>query len=133
MVVKTSNNSVSMVDVGGNLDIVTSNGGVKVRTTKVLKNVNITTSTGKIDYQSITDATGKYILHTTNNAIEMFLKRDSKLSFYAETSNGIISCDLPVTDTNPDQQILEGNLNAGGAEVNVKTSNGNINIHDDSK
>lgn len=131
MVVRTSQGAVGMVDIEGNLDIATSNGTVKVRTAKVLKEVKIATSAGKIDYRSHFDAAGHYSLETSNSPIDFRVPAMSKLSFYVLTNNGTITSELPITDVNPDANILEGNLNEGGAVVNLTTSNGDITIYQD--
>lgn len=132
MSVTTSVGGILANDVEGVVRLVTSNGAVDVSTAKVITDAKILTSLGPISYHSLTDdLIGSYILETSNGDIDMFVRRSSKLTFRAETSNGAIFSELPITDTNSDANLFEGHLNNGGARVELKTSNADITIRDD--
>lgn len=125
--IANTNGTISIHNIQGNLAVDASNSAVSVTTAKLLQNVLIRTSQGKVSYQSqIDEVNGNYDIETSNDSLEMFLGKSIKASFNAETSNGSIICDLPVTDVNPEPTILEGTLNGGGASIKLKTSNGNI-------
>lgn len=107
---ESTNGGIEMADVRGSVDAVTTNGGIDVE----LRDVSA-------------DQAMRFA--TTNGGIHLTLPRDARLSIEADTTNGGIDVDdLPADVTRRSRRHLRAEVNGGGPEVDLSTTNGGIRI-----
>ena len=83
------------------------------------------------DYSSSIDVNEDMKLRTTNGGISLALPADVQATLSARTTNGSVSTDFPVTVQGTFRKNrLEGDLNGGGANLDLKTTNGSIKIRE---
>lgn len=125
--VETTNGSIEIFDVQGELNLRASNGSLKVE--NVTGTVDAFTSNGKIEVENIS---GKVNVTTSNGRIEAvnvpFLKN-------AITSNGFITAKLNGLNNDLLLSTSNSRINVylaanSDAEIYATTSNASINVHD---
>lgn len=106
----TTNGGIEMVDLRGSVSAGTTNGGIEVALSRV-------------------DAGRDMRFSTTNGGITLHLPRDVRASIDADTTNGGIDLDGIEADVHRrSRRSLEADLNGGGAEIRLTTTNGGIHI-----
>jgi hypothetical protein len=141
----TSNGAIQIQDVKGDIVATTSNGAI------VLENIDgyvtASTSNGRID---VTGTTGVKNLHTSNmginveiydfkenisitasnGAITVYINTLLNADIEMKTSNGQISVsEVTMQLTTDEEKHIIGKLGSGGKEINISTSNGNVNLY----
>jgi len=127
---KTSNGSIELSDVNGQIDITTSNGPIKFSNLFLTESTHsFDTSNGSIKGSVTFPLSGNVRLVTSNGSIDLSVPSNTAADFVANTSNGGISINgLPVTYTSDDKTSKMGRINNGGVRLEMKTSNGSINV-----
>jgi len=106
----TTNGHIEMADVRGSVKAGTTNGGIDVELTDV------------------TEGAGMRFA-TTNGSIHLVLPRDARVSVDADTTNGGIHLDDLVADIrSKSRRHLRAEVNGGGADLRLTTTNGGIRI-----
>lgn len=127
----TSYTDTSHGMLGGNIRASTSNGNININgsgfsgvlATTINGNIHITTVPGAI-------TTGNFTLRTINGNLNLYLDNQSKASIELSTTNGgITTSGLSIQATTTTVHNLTGILNGGGANVTMKTTNGNIYLY----
>ena len=109
--VSTTNGRIELTDIEGGLEANTTNGGVEVR------------------YSSHAEITKDISIRTTNGGIVLELPKDIDADVQARTSNGHIDTDFPITVKGRyGRKHLSGRINDGGPLIDLRTTNGSINI-----
>ena len=145
--VNTSGGSINLGEIDGPVEARTSGGGI--RADRVDGDVIAHTSGGSINLKFVTgivDAktSGGSIhaelqkpvskpmeLRTSGGGITLTVPSDFKADLDASTSGGRVKTDLPVTMKGTvSKTSLQGKLNGGGPKVVLRTSGGNIEIHE---
>jgi DUF4097 and DUF4098 domain-containing protein YvlB len=111
---ETSNGRITLSNIDGSVSAKTSNGGI--------------TFAGSLEPES------QNSLRTSNGDVDVTLVNTSGVKLDAETRNGKISSELPITITgrsnddrsNDDQ--LTGDIGDGSSSLRIRTSNGDITI-----
>jgi DUF4097 and DUF4098 domain-containing protein YvlB len=104
------------------LDIATSNGAILV--SGVEGRMQLITSNGAI---RVHDAAGFDIhAHTSNGSIEIASLGGIHADVSAHTSNGAIHCDGGSLAGRRGENYIEGKIGGGGAKLDLQTSNGSI-------
>ena len=124
---RTVNGEVNGEGLQGDVDVKTVNGSVRIDTTgtAVANTVNgsMNVSMGRTDWGS--GASFK----TVNGGITLTLPGVFDADLHAETLNGSISSDFPVTMTGEmSRRRLQGRIGNGGRELDLKTVNGSIKL-----
>ena len=128
--VKTSNGTITVVDVEGALGLETSNGTIEITAAAGPSQVTARTSNGRIILEGGSKVTGgTYDLRTSNGAIRITLPEDLGVEVDLSTSNGTITL-------GSGQWMLEGGQISsraakatrgdGALKIRAVTSNGNI-------
>src|SRR6056297_601894 len=127
---RTSNGSIELSDVNGQIDITTSNGPIKFSNLFLTESTHsFDTSNGSIKGSVTFPLSGNVRLVTSNGSIDLSVPSNTAADFVANTSNGGISINgLPVTYTSDDKTSKMGRINNGGVRLEMKTSNGSINV-----
>ena len=87
------------------------------------------TSNGGITFAGSLEPESQNSLRTSNGDVDVTLVNTSGVKLDAETGNGKISSELPITITgrsNDDQ--LTGDIGDGNSSLRIRTSNGDITI-----
>ncbi len=87
------------------------------------------TVNGSIDvtYSDLTGVAG-ISLDTTNGGCTLTLPADAAFRLDADTVNGHVSCDFPITLEKSGKHALRGTVNGGGTEVKLDTVNGSLRV-----
>lgn len=124
---RTSGGNITVDAVHGNLEASTSGGGLHFR--NVNGNLNGRTSGGSIEAELTAQVSEPVELYTTGGNIKLAIPADLKANIAASTFGGRVYTELPVTLRGKiGNAFLNGSLNGGGPEVNLKTMGGNIEI-----
>ena len=142
---RTSGGSIRLKNCSGPADVQTSGGSIKI--TKASGPVNARTSGGSIQVDELMGAIDArtsggsieaYIsqqpnascsLKTSGGSINVYLVHDVGLDVDAKTSGGSVSTDFPVTVMGElKRSELKGKINAGGPQMYLRTSGGNIRL-----
>lgn len=126
----TVNGKVLVKGVHGQIGLETTNGGVRVENAG--GSVTARTTNGGIDCELREVSSDEDMnFRTTNGGITLTLPSDVQASLSARTTNGSVSTDFPVTVQGTFRKNrLEGDLNGGGASLELKTTNGSIKIRE---
>ena len=127
---KTSNASVDLSNIKGQMDVTTSNGQIKFSNCFLTDASHyFNTSNGSIKGNLSLPLSGNVSLITSNGSINLNVPSNTAADFVANTSNGSISIrGLPVIYSSDNKTSKTGKINNGGVRLELKTSNGSINL-----
>jgi len=128
--IETVNGRVGVRGVSGDIDIDTTNGGIEV--TDSAGQVSAKSTNGGISIElAEVDASQSMTLRTTNGGVSLALPSSVQANLTARTTNGTIETDFPITmQGRLSGTRLEGEINGGGGEIDIKTTNGGIEIRE---
>ncbi|MBP1766252.1 MAG: hypothetical protein H6P98_367 [Candidatus Aminicenantes bacterium] len=125
----TTNGSVHVEDASGNLRLETTNGDVEA--VRIAGPVDAHTTNGDITLE-LTKLEAAVTAETTNGGVTLRLGGGQETNglFEAETTNGSLSFDIPVTmqSLEKSRRHLRGQIGQGGPLVSLKTVNGSIRL-----
>ena len=127
--VKTHNGAVSISDVRGQLHFEVNNGAVRLK--RVAGDVSGSTSNGAIQAELIGGSwEGRQMEITTHNgAVTVSMPEYYSAHVKAETSNGGIQSDFPMTLTGEIRpRAVDFNMGSGGPLIHITTSNGQVHL-----
>jgi DUF4097 and DUF4098 domain-containing protein YvlB len=131
LTLETNNGGISIEDVSGRTRFSTTNGGVSL--TDVAGDVRGSTVNGgvSVDLEGRRwDGTGLEV-QTTNGGVRMLLPDGYNAELLAETTNGGMSIDFPITIqgriSNLNRRIAT-TIGSGGPRIHVRTVNGGVTI-----
>ena len=131
------NINLNLHSTNGNISVKKCNGKMRLETTN--GNIHSDDISGAVRCSSIngslkiyfknTDSAEDMEFKTTNGSINIYLPKNVNASVRARTLNGTIHCSLPMSSVfEKSDTRLEGAFNNGGSHLNIKTTNGNIDI-----
>ncbi len=124
---RTVNGALRATDVHGRLDLASTNGAIDVA--GAAGGVRASTTNGEIEVAlASVGAAEATTLASTNGAITVHLPRDVRASLDARSVNGEIESPLPLASRGRAARHLTGDLNGGGAHIEISTTNGGIRI-----
>jgi hypothetical protein len=122
------NGDVEILDILGDAKAHTVNGNVKVTASE---SVEAHTVNGNIT-ATVSGATANKGMgfHTVNGSIDLTLPGSASAHVKANTVNGGMNTDFPITVQGEfGQRSLSGAIGSGGPEINMNTVNGSIRLH----
>ncbi len=127
---KTSNGKISVRGVTGKLTLVTSNGAIEISDT--VAEVIAKTSNGNITAEFVPVGSSNE-LRTSNGRIDVAFPENRLISINASTSNGAVSCELPLEPGEKQKKTslmgrTIGSDESPESDVTLRTSNGSIRI-----
>lgn len=140
----TSTGKIKVDEVSRDVDAKTSTGEIQIH--KVNGFVKAVTSCGKIDITGVGGLSGARTntgaisvevpairdnleIRSSNGSITVFLSPEIAAQLEVNTSNGQITFEnLPLTVNESSKTMLAGKLGEGGGRINIRTSNGSINL-----
>ena len=128
--IDTVNGQVGVRGVSGDIDIDTTNGRIEV--TDSAGQVSAKSTNGGISIELAEVNSGEsMIFQTTNGGVTLSLPSSVRASLTARTTNGTIETDFPITVKGKMSRTrLDGEINGGGGEIDIKTTNGGIRIRE---
>ena len=123
---KTSNGRVAVSGVEGRFELNTSNG--RITMSDVAGEFEAHTTNGPIDFSGSLAASSDNSFTTSNGSIEVAFRGEPDVEVDARTSNGSAKSDRPILATKTDKRHLVGKYGTGTATLELRTSNGSINI-----
>jgi DUF4097 and DUF4098 domain-containing protein YvlB len=126
---ETTNGQVHLENASGDLKLETTNGDVKA--INVNGPIDAHTTNGSITLE-LTKLEAEVSAETTNGGITLRLSAIQEINglLEAETDNGSISFDFPVTlqSMEKSRHHLRGQVGRGGPRISLKTTNGSIHL-----
>jgi Toastrack DUF4097 len=124
---RTVNGGIEATGLPGDAEAYTVNGSVRLEAAGVARgetvNGGIRASLGRADW------TGELKLNTVNGGIRLELPEGTNVDVKAQTVNGSISTDFPLTVMGKlNRRRLAGQIGSGGRELELNTVNGSIDI-----
>ena len=124
--IKTSNGNISLVDVTGTYVVSTSNGPMKFE--GFSGQINAESSNGRVEFLGTLDAESDNRLSSSNGSITVVFEDEPNVAVNARTSNGTVETERPILMTTSEKSRLVGEYGEGSAQLELRTSNGSINI-----
>lgn len=121
----TINGNVSATGAAGTVTLESTNGGIQAHRTR--GTLEASTVNGRVEAELSDLGSGKTSLESTNGGITLRLPASTRANLSASTTNGRVNCDLDVDGTKKRTRV-EGTLNGGGAEIEIDTVNGSVEI-----
>ena len=122
---RTANGSVELLEVGGAADVKTSNGRIAV--VEVEGALTLHTSNGEIDAVHEGDQPVECV--TNNGGIRLVLAHAAGHDLKLRSRGGSIRCDVPLDEgAEAEAQSLNGTSRGGGTPIELRTSNGSIEL-----
>lgn len=126
-ILETTNGAISIADLDGDLRLSSTNGGIEA--TDVAGAVRASTTNGGIEVRLREVPSGSELsFQTTNGSVDVALPSDIRASVDIATSNGRISSEFDVAGGSKSRTRLSGDINGGGGELKIRTSNGNVEV-----
>ena len=143
--VRSSNGSIVICEVNGDIDVTTANAKVACRCTQGRLHarssngkIEVGEHTGSIDastsngvIKASVDALGEagVVLATSNGRILLELPEDADADVDIEVENGYIHNDIDLEDVVPQNEgCVRGRIGKGGTPIRLRTSNGTISL-----
>ncbi|MDG0865780.1 DUF4097 family beta strand repeat protein [SAR202 cluster bacterium JH702] len=124
--VDTSNGRVTLTNVTGTYVASTSNGSIKLL--DVAGQFHAETSNGRIDFSGSFDENSNNKFSTSNGSMNIVFSNDPNLELDARTVNGTVDSERPILATTTEKNRLVGQYGEGSAQLELRTSNGSIDI-----
>ncbi len=126
----STNGRLEVLDCSGRMRLETTNG--KVIADDVSGSLRCKTTNGSINVSMLeVNETEEMSFKSTNGSIKLYLPEKIDAEIRARTTNGSISCDLPITEKySRSKKKLEAIINDGGLMIYLKTTNGSIRIRE---
>ena len=123
---RTVNGGVKVVDLEGDVEVRTTNGGVNISTDGHARaktvNGSIRASLGSADW------VGEAAFETVNGSVTLDLPETIDAEVEVRTSNGRITSELPMEVVRSGRRRLDGRMGDGGRALFVKTVNGSVRL-----
>ena len=127
----TGDGHIEVSDFSGPLKAKTSDGSMRV--SGRFDDLNLSTGDGHItcEVQPGSKMSGRWVLRTSDGALNLRLPSDFPANLEARTGDGHIRINMPITmrTSNADGHHVEGTLNGGGNLLDIQTGDGSININ----
>jgi DUF4097 and DUF4098 domain-containing protein YvlB len=125
----TSGGSINIEQAKAAVSASTSGGGIHVK--EVMGSINGSTSGGSITVNITSQPAADCKLTTSGGGINIYLKSEIKANINAATSGGKVVTDFPITVRGElSKSKLKAQINGGGPELYLRTSGGNIYLHE---
>lgn len=125
--VKTTDGRIVLQDVGGEVEARTTDGDIIVSGTA--KKIRLETIDGDISLRiaAASRMSSDWNIRAVDGNVDLFLPDDFSADIYLQSSDGKITCQVPLSFTESlEEWKISGRLNEGGSLVTVKTTDGDI-------
>jgi DUF4097 and DUF4098 domain-containing protein YvlB len=126
---KTVSGNIEAVRVKGSIEAESVSGGIEMSEISGAAGINAKTVSGDVDYLGGLEAKGRYSLKSHSGNVRMSLPADAAFSFDAETFSGGVDSDFKIEVSGKiSPREVHGTINGGGAEVQLSTFSGSIDL-----
>jgi len=126
---ETTNGDVEVEDYHGELRLESTNGSLTAKA--VQGSFEGETTNGSVHLELLAFDGGRLNCGTTNGNISIAIPGDIQADISARTTNGAIKTDIPMQLSGTmSKRRIEGTLNGGGAQIDLRTTNGSIRIRE---
>ena len=124
---ETPNGRITLDGITGYVSAMTSNG--KIEITRFRGELQAQTSNETIEFEGVLSPGSHNRLRTSNGAVSVTLVDTLGVELDANTSNGTVTSALPITTSGAiSEKHLIGTIGNGESILEIRTSNGSINI-----
>ncbi len=124
---ETSNGSIEMRNVSGLVHAKTSNGKVNISGTTGVREARTSNGSISVEVPQIHD---DIAIRTSNGSVKLYLPEELDADLDFSTSNGKINTHgLEVTTSSFSNTHISGKIGAGGFTITVSTSNGSVDLY----
>lgn len=121
------NAGISVTGVKGAVNLDTVNGGIEAEGLAGPGRFDTVNGSIRVSYAAM-PANGRIALDTVNGTCKLVLPADAAFDFDADTVNGRINCDFPITLRDSGKREMHGTVNGGGARVSLESVNGSLTV-----
>ncbi len=124
----TTSGSVSVEDVVGRVHAITTNG--KIDLEGIAGPVQAKSTNGSVSVSLSGAAKLEDVeMHSVNGSVRLYVPTNAAFAVKARTVNGSVRCDLPLASVaTQNRKRLDGVVGADGAQVELSTTNGSVQI-----
>ncbi len=129
VVVTTSNGDVKAHGLDGTIDVTTSNGSIELVDVANLEQAQ--TSNGSIEAEILNSPRHDMRLVTSNGSIDLYVAYDVNADVIMSTSLGKVSVhNADISTEKKSLTFVQGSLGTGGNTIHATTSNGSVELHE---
>ena len=121
------NASIHVVGVKGEVNLDAVNGGIEAEGLVGSGSFETVNGSLRIAYAAL-PVNGSIALETVNGSGTLTLPADAAFQLDADTVNGRVSCDFPITLEKSGKHDLRGSVNGGGPRVKMDSVNGGLSV-----
>lgn len=122
------NADITVEGVKGPVHLEAVNGSITARGLASAGRFDTVNGSIKADYDSFKFA-GKVVLDTVNGSCHILVPKDAGFELSAESVNGRIHCDLPITLERSGNHHLRGTVGKGGPQLKLDSVNGSLTVN----
>lgn len=123
------NSNITVTGVKGAVNLDAVNGGIEAEGLAGPGRFETVNGSIRVTYAAMPAAGGDIALDTVNGTCRLTLPADAAFDFDADTVNGRISCDFPITLHNSGKREMHGAVNGGGTRVSLESVNGSLTVN----
>jgi len=124
---KTVSGEITAKNIRGNVDAECISGDIELRGISDATSVKVEALSGSVEYTGDILANGDYKIKSHSGPITLVIPAGSGFSLEAKTFSGEISSDFDIKISGKlSKKSIQGTINGGGAEIDLKTFSGNI-------
>jgi hypothetical protein len=121
------NSDITVRGVTGAVELETVNGGISAAGLAGAGHFNTVNGSIAVEYTKLA-ASGKIVLDTVNGSCRISVPKTAAFEFVADSVNGGISCDLPITLEKSGRHHLRGTVGGGGPQISMDSVNGSLTV-----
>jgi hypothetical protein len=125
--IEVVNADIRVHGVTGAVELESVNGGIEAEGVAGNGKFNTVNGTIRVTYAAM-PVGGRISLGTVNGTCKLTLPADAAFDFDADTVNGRIRCDFPITLRDSGKREMHGAVNGGGTRVTLESVNGSLSV-----
>lgn len=125
--IEVVNADIRVKDVRGAVHLESVNGGIEAEGIAGPGSFETVNGTIRVSYAAMPEG-GRISLDTVNGTCKLALPADAAFDFDADTVNGRIHCDFPITLRDSGKREMHGSVAGGGTRVSLESVNGSLTV-----
>lgn len=125
--IQVVNASIQVTGIKGSVKVEAVNGSIEAGGLAGPGEFETVNGQIRVSYASLAARPG-ISLDTVNGSSTLILPADAAFELDADTVNGRVSCDFPITLEKSGRHELNGTVNGGGAKVELESVNGGLSV-----